>query len=68
MWSTTCILPEGPVTHTWTTNDRAYVHLNWGWGDPSQNIWCGINDITRPEGEPEDYDRYMKLIHNIYPI
>ena len=67
VWSTTCMLPEGPVTHTWTTNSRAFVHLNWGWGDLSQNIWYGINDITRPDGEPENYNRYMKLIHNIYP-
>jgi len=67
VWSATCVFPSGPVTHTWTTNNRAFVHLNWGWGDPSQNIWYGFNDITRPEGSSKDYDRYMKLIHNIYP-
>jgi hypothetical protein len=64
----TCTSGGGaPLISYETQNYRYYLHMNWGWGKPSENVWYFSNDLTRPVGSDRDYQWKKDMIVNIHP-
>lgn len=48
-------------------NHIYYLHMNWGWGNTSQNVWYYSNNLTHPNGTTYDYKWNKDMIINIHP-
>ena len=56
-----------PLISYETRNYRYYLHMNWGWGNTSQNVWYFSNSLTHPIGTDRDYQWEKDMIVNIHP-
>ncbi len=48
-------------------NHTYYLHMNWGWGHSTQNVWYYSNNLTHPINSSYDYKWNKDMIINIHP-
>ena len=60
--------PYGTMTETYRRNYRYWIHMNWGWGGPT-NGWYFSNELThpRPHDQNDDYRWQKDMIIRIHP-
>lgn len=58
-----------PMVTYYTKNYIYYLHMNWGWGNGSQeNTWYFSNELTQPDnGTGYNYQWNKDMIINIHP-
>ena len=58
-----------PLISYETRNYRYYLHMNWGWGNFSnEDIWYFSNSLTQPDdGTGRNYQWKKDMITNIHP-
>ena len=57
-----------PLISYETRNYRYYLHMNWGWGNYSnEDTWYFSNNITHPIGSDKNYQWEKDMIINIHP-
>ncbi len=44
-----------------------YLHMNWGWGSPTQNVWYYSNELTHPINSSYDFKWNKDMIIDIHP-
>jgi len=64
-----CPSPQGPVISHIIRDYNYYLHMNWGWGNWSnEDAWYFSNSLTRPDnGTGRDYKWNKDIIINIHP-
>jgi hypothetical protein len=64
----TCLSGGGvPLESYESRNYRYYLHMNWGWGNTSQDVWYFSNNLTHPVGTDKVYQWEKDMIVNIHP-